>query len=389
MLGGEIAMRSEYDVTVVGGGPAGAAAALAAARCGLSVLVLEARLMPREKLCGGLLSRKTVQIVNRLYGASDKDLIRSGIINYSSHGYGIVFNNTLLCDDSYDYPFHFVDRAVLDAWMLEVSSTAGAEVVTGDAVTAADLKAGQVTLASGRTVRSRFIIGADGANSVVRRAFPVDRRSWGRALASTIEVRIPRSMYPREVDKPEVHIGPIAEGYGWVFPNRETVVVGIGGRARKGENLAVLFRRFLADLNVPDAASIPLKGHPLPFGNYVTKPVYNTGLLAGDAGGLVEPVFGEGIYFAIRSGEAAGLAVAHAVRTGESPEPCYMRHLRSDVYAEIRNSKRMQRALYFFDRYGMTPLVKLGVRMGRSVLLDVIHGRRSFCLFRKNQNTGC
>ncbi|GFM33429.1 NAD(P)/FAD-dependent oxidoreductase [Desulfovibrio subterraneus] len=376
-------MRSEYDVVVVGGGPAGATAALAVARRGCSVLVIEASDLPREKLCGGLLSRKTVRIVNRLHGTTDEDLVRLGIINYSSNGYRIVFDSKPLCDDVYDYPFHFVERAVLDAWLLDRAVEAGADLLTGVPVRDVNLATGAVVLRDGRMVRGRRIIGADGANSVVRRSFPVDKRAWTKSLASTVEVRIPRAQYPKDVAVPEVHIGPIAEGYGWVFPNSDHVVVGLGGRMPGGGNIAALFRVFCHELGIHDTDSLQLKGHPLPFGNYLPRLVHGKGVLAGDAGGLVEPVFGEGIYFAIRSGEAAGESICRSLKRHRSPEAEYMRELRRDVYGEILGSRRMQRVLYFFDRNGLNPLVKWGVRVGREVLLDVIHGRRSFRLFRK------
>lgn len=376
-------MRSQFDVAVVGGGPAGATAALVAAEQGLSVCLLEAHALPREKLCGGLLSRKTMQIVNRLYGADAPLLTAAGIINYSTRGYDVVYDGTLLCSGSYAYPFHFVTRCDFDAWLLGHAERAGVRIRTGCAVTVADAEHGVLTLADGETVRATHIIGADGAKSVVRRAFPVCRKTWAKDVAATVEVRIPREMYPAPVERPQVHIGPVAEGYGWVFPNREDIVVGLGGKVAPGENLAALFRAFLSGLQVPDAQTLTFRGHPLPFGRCMEPPVHGRALLAGDAGGMVEPVFGEGIYFAIRSGEAAALAVGRAIRRNDAPLPYYMDGLRTDVLAEIAGSRRMQRILYFFDRRGLNPLVKFGVKLGSHVLLDIVHGRRSFSSLRQ------
>ncbi len=385
-------LLEQYDVLVVGGGPAGSTAAWAAARKGARVALLEACSVPRGKLCGGLLSRKTIGMLHRLHGMDERALRDCGIIGFSSSRYDVFFGDRLLCSDRYEYPFHFTERAVFDAWLLEQARQAGVAIFSKASVVWADTREGSVHLADGRRTRGRFLIGADGVNSAVRRAFPIDRRRWARSLAATVEVRLPRADLPHAPDKPQIFLGWLAEGYGWVFPQRDFVVVGLGGkldRARE-RSFAKLFRRFLEQVGVRDSPLQPLHGHPLPYGGYLPPLVCGRGLLAGDAGGLVESVFGEGIFFAMRSGELAGEIAARSCTEGKAGTGIaqYPALLREDVLAEIAASRRVQRCIALCGRYELLhPVLRWGVLRGRRALLDVIHGRRSYRHFRRLPDT--
>ena len=130
-------------------------------------------------------------------------------------------------------------------------------------------------------------------------------------------MEVPRNDVRRDVQDPEVYFGIAEWGYGWVFPKRDTLTVGIGGLATENADMPRLFREF-AWTALGAVPAQPVCGSPIPFGNFVARPGRGSTLLVGDAAGLVEPLTGEGIAFAVQSGlsRRAGDHRGHPLRVG-------------------------------------------------------------------------
>jgi len=379
-------MTETYDTIICGGSLAGSAAAVTLARQDRTVLVLDKATFPRSKLCGGLLTWKTVRLLEALFGETPRSLDEAGIIRFASDRYRIRTFSADLAQGAVSYPFHFADRAELDNRLLYHARRAGALVREGEEVAGCDPDRGEVVLKDGRTFRGKYLIGADGVHSTVRASFPeVDARRVRRFTAATIEIRIPAADFPEPVDRPVLYIGFLEAGYGWVFPNGEDVLVGICGLRRRDTHFAKLFRSYLEVLGVDPAALSYQRGHPLPYGSYLREPVHGRALLAGDAGGYVEPLFGEGIFYALCTGMYAGRAVAGALRDGTDPGPAYVRSLRRNVLPELRGSDTLRwwlfRAMQWFGAGSVSRFVNLGA----SPLGDMVHGKRSYHWLKKKE----
>jgi geranylgeranyl reductase family protein len=377
-------MTKTFDALVCGGSLAGSAAALVLARQGRSVAVLDRAVFPRPKLCGGLLTWKTVRLLETLFGETPASLAEAGAVNHASDRYVIRTPNQLLAEGALSFPFHFSDRAVLDALLLGHARRAGAEVFEGAEVATCDPRNGEATLKTGETFRGRFLIGADGANPVVRKSFPnYDRDRWRELTAPTIEIQLDADRLPRVVEHPELYIGQLEAGYGWVFPNPGKAVLGICGLRRGNVNFSRLFREYLEILEIDPNTVSERRGHPLPYGNYLEEPVCGATLLAGDAGGFVEPLFGEGIFFALCTGRYAGEAVAAALAGGTDPGPRYVDRLHRYVLPELRGSDRLRWTLFrSMGLFGPRPLSWF-VKLLGGPLGDMVHGKRSYARLRK------
>jgi len=377
-------MTKPFDTIVCGGSLAGSAAAVTLARQGRSILVLDKATFPRSKLCGGLLTWKTVRLLDHLFGETPESLREQGIIKYVSDRYSIRSFTSTLAEGTVSYPFHLTDRAELDNRLLYHARRAGAQVREGEEVARCDPESGRVFLKDGQVFRGKYIIGADGAHSTVRAAFPeVNLRAMRRYTAATIEVRISATDFPEPVDRPILYIGFQDAGYGWIFPNGDTLLVGICGLRRKDTHFAKLFRTYLDVIGVDPAVLSCQRGHPLPYGCYLHDPVHANALLAGDAGGYVEPLFGEGIFYALCTGMYAGRAVAGALENGTAPGPAYLHRLHRTILPELNGSNTLRWVLFRAMKLFGSSAISRFVNLGAVPLGDMVHGKRSYHWLKK------
>jgi menaquinone-9 beta-reductase len=295
-------VAERFDVIVVGGGPGGSSAARQLAWSGLSVVLLDKARFPRDKLCGGLISERSTKLLEHIFG----DAIAPTYEHVSTGAR--LFYDTEPITHVKDYKtLRLTMRRTFDHALLNAARASGVDVREGIAVTAIAEDRRAVTLSTGEVLRADFIVGADGAASRVRKSvLPAAMDKHG--FATGVEIEIPRALLRRECPDPEIYLGCIRWGYGWIFPKRETFTVGIAGLANKNDDIRGACRAFMQQVLgfVPQET---LPGHPIPFGNHLKEPGVGNVLLVGDAAGFAEPITGEGIAFAMQSGAYAAEAI--------------------------------------------------------------------------------
>jgi geranylgeranyl reductase family protein len=285
-----------WDVAVVGAGPAGAAAALAARRRGASVLLLDRDAFPRDKACGDGIAAHTLDVLTSL-GVPD-----------AADGYAPVRRLRLIGPGGIaverDLPrvAYTVPRRVFDARLVDAAVGAGAEL-RRHTVRAVRDDGDRVVLDD--AIEARVVIGADGAGSVVRRAVgqPVNPpghlafalRGYAASTETVQHIVTTRDRWP---------------AYAWVFPIGDGQANVGYGEVLRG---AALSRPYLvgrlAEL-LPGLEPTGLRGHHLPLSTHRPPPSHGRILLAGDALSLINPFTGEGIFYAVLSGALAGAAAA-------------------------------------------------------------------------------
>ena len=291
----------DYDVLVVGAGPAGATAALAARRSGASVLLLDRSSFPRDKTCGDGIAPHVLDV---LAGLGVDDI---------AAGYEPVRSLSLETPDGVAAgelrrPDYTIPRYVLDARIVDAAVGAGAEL-RRHTVRSVRVEADRVVVDD--TIAAKVLIGADGAGSMVRRALG-HRPNGGRHLAVAMRGYV---AFPGLADQRIVTSGPRWPAYAWAFPIGDgTANVGYGEVMRGGPlSRAHLLDRMAELLPEIDLADVTrLRAHHLPLST--SRPPHGAGrvLLVGDAQSLINPFTGEGIFYAVLSGSLAGHAAAVA-----------------------------------------------------------------------------
>jgi geranylgeranyl reductase family protein len=291
-----------YDVVGVGGGPAGAAAAKAAALRGARVVVLERERLPRYKTCGGGLVGLSTALCGLPAGDLDR-LTRAAVtdVTWTSDG------RWARTRQATEPMFRMILRADFDAALLDAAAAAGAEIRDGVTVTSVDPDDSGVTLAvrNGEPARAAAVIGADGSASrigahvgVVCQQVDVGLEGEFPALHAGFDSRV------------LLDWGPVPGSYGWLFPKGDIWTVGVIGSRHHGAEVRKYYRDFLARLGLPPETAIRDTGHLTRCRTADSPLRRGSVLVAGDAAGFLEPWSREGISYALRSGRIAGECAA-------------------------------------------------------------------------------
>jgi geranylgeranyl reductase family protein len=290
--------RAEWDVAVIGAGPAGLAAASAAAAAGARTIVLERAEHPRYKTCGGGLIGASRSAAARLIEVPARDQITAATVTLRG---GQEFTRSEV------RPFlAMVVRDEFDAALKKRAEENGAQLRQRAQVRAIDQADGPATvrLADGSAVTAAVIIGADGSSGISARHVGAEFDQVDLGLE--LEIAVPARVGAQWAGRVLLDWGAIPASYGWVFPKGDRLTVGVIAARGQGEATKAYLREFVARLGLADYEAVQDSGHltrcradssPLRKGRVI---------VAGDAAGLLDPWTREGISFALRSGALAG-----------------------------------------------------------------------------------
>lgn len=301
-----------HDLIIVGGGPSGASAAKKASAAGLSVLLFEKEKFPRYKPCAGAVS---VRALSYLGGNLPEVLIDNVV-----YGARVKYRDKTVEAFKQEKVALLTTRSRFDGYLLAEAQAAGTEIRVDKIVDFEEEDDHvRVICRQGKEYRAKYLIIAEGAQGNLK--YKISGRNYkkrnGFALVVEIETAdgLGSSFNPQLMD---IQFGITRMGYGWVFPHTSYSSVGLAGMGcymKKGRNQCL---EFLQRCGFPPVSA--LKGHTIPIGGPRQKLVGKRTLLCGDAGGFVDSFSGEGIAYAIRSGQLAAEQIAGHLKKNRAPD---------------------------------------------------------------------
>jgi geranylgeranyl diphosphate/geranylgeranyl-bacteriochlorophyllide a reductase len=365
-----------HDIAIVGGGPAGAMCGERLARAGYAVTIYDEHLA-WEKPCGGGLTHKALQAYPFLLnGPHPKKLIRT-VELISSKGHRALL--------ALDRPIVIYSRVVLNGLLLDRAEAAGCRVVRSR-VSRSDTEGirAKLTIGDSRVEADFVVIAAGARNSLLRGTRPLARNDLEMTLGYFV---------PTQAEGICVKFLRRFEGYLWSFPRCDHLSVGICGSMAKHTSQEL--RRHLHEFM--ECEKVPREGarfysHVLPSPQQQTlsarRVVGENWALVGDAAAWVDPITGEGLYYAMRSGEL----LAETLIARKPAE--YPARIRKAFSADLEFATRIARRFYrgrFLGGAVATRMIQFIERSPtfRALMADLFAGSQNYCSLKRRLFAQC
>jgi len=370
------------DVAILGAGPAGAWAAFVLARGGARVTMFDPS-HPREKACGGGVTGRALSLVRDAVpdGAFPRTVVRTARFTSpdrlatARRARGADEGATVTLDDG---ALVVASRAAFDAALVNAAARAGARLVRAR-VTAVTIDAHGVTLDTGSgRFTAGVVVGADGANSLLRRRVAAPFRRDQLSIATGFFAHGATS------DEIVIELTGDPPGYIWSFPRPDHLAIGICAQEDAGITAAQLRARtagWIDRTGIASRAALEPYSWPIPSltaSDYESLPLAGARwALVGDAAGLVDPITREGIYFALRSADL----VARSLMSGRATST-YAASVGDELVRELARAARLKAGFFrpaFLDL--MVDAVEHSAPV-RRVVADLVAGRQAYATLK-------
>lgn len=361
-----------YDVAVIGSGPSGANAAFQLAKKGLKTIIIEKEHLPRYKTCGG-------GFVFR--GRRDLPFDVSTAVEREFFDVDIRFDAKKLALNTVRKKpiISMVMRDQFDYLIVEQARELGVEVLQDEKLLALDFKAEYAVLTTThKNIYARFIIAADGALSpTAKLAGWEESRLMCPALE--YEIKVPDLDFERLSTSARFDIDVVPFGYGWSFPKKNHLSVGVGNftKSKKKINLKENYRDYLKILGIENVLEEQAHGFIIPVSPRKDGFVKHNVFLIGDAAGFADPLTAEGISNAIYSGKLAAEAIAESNLDLALAEKLYNEKLSEKLLPELELGVKLA-ALFYENRKLRNLLLKKFGQRAAEYMTDIFMGDRTY-----------
>ena len=364
-----------FDVAVVGAGPSGAWTACLLARRGARVALIDPS-HPREKPCGGGVTGRALALLADTIDLDRLPAVRIRQARFAQIDAGTSATVALRQDPS-GSALMVASRREFDGLLVAAARDGGAALVHARVREVAREHAGfRIETSDGQTLHTAFLVGADGANSLVRRRVSRPFRRDQLSIAT--------GFFAMGVSSDEILVELMTDppGYLWSFPRPDHLAIGICAQADTRLTASALRDRtaqWIRRADVAPGRQLVQYSWPIPSLSADDFDALDVGgphwLLAGDAAGLVDPITREGIFFALKSAELAAAALGSTL---PRPDRRYAEAVKSTIAGELASAARFK-ARFFQPRFTRLLLDALNKSAAiRAVMADLFAGTQAY-----------
>ena len=361
-----------YDIAIIGSGPSGASAAFQAAKKGLQVVIIEKEHLPRYKTCGGgFVFRGRRNMPFDVSSAVEREFFDVDIrFDAKKLALNTVRKNPIIS---------MIMRDEFDYLIVQRAEELGVEVLQGEKLISLDFKSEYTILTTtNKQVKAKFIIAADGALSpTAKMAGWEESRLMCPALE--YEIKVPEEDFERLSKSARFDIDVVPYGYGWSFPKKNHLSVGVGNftKSTKKINLKENYRDYLKILGIETVLEEEAHGFIIPISPRKDGFVKQNVFLIGDAAGFADPLTAEGISNAIYSGKLAAEAIAESNLNVVEAEKSYLEKLNQKLIPELELGVKLA-ALFYENKNLRNLLLKKFGQRAAELMTDIFMGDRIY-----------
>lgn len=362
-----------YDVLIIGAGPAGSLLSYLLCELKLKVALIDKANFPRKKVCAGGLPSKVLDILP----FDIKPIIEKEISQIT-----LFYKLQKEFTKSYRKPLlYMVNRDKFDAYLVQKARTLGVDFFDKEAVQSLKFEDDfwNITTTS-RLLKAKIIVGADGANGFVAKNVglnPIDILDIG------IQVDVPIKQVSRNTaltDRVILDWGSIPDGYGWIFPKKDSLSIGVKGPVKMGKGLKLYLEKMLQHFQL-DIKDFVITGHLIPH-HISEKPISKEKvLLVGDAAGLVDCWTGEGIFYSLKSAQIAAREIKRFFDGHYKALSNYESAINAEIMPELMTSHHFLNKFNYFSSVAFRVIKKYDYPW--DLFCRIMRGDRTFLETKK------
>lgn len=358
-----------FDVAVIGSGPAGASAALKLAENNFSVIIIEKETLPRYKTCGGGFAFR---------GRREMPFDISSVVEREFYKLDVFFDKVgaHFSPERKDPVISMVMRDEFDNLLVEKAKEAGTILLQNHKLNDITFNETTILHTSQGDINAKFVIAADGALSpTAKLAGWKETRYLIPALEYEVEV-LPQD-FERLSKQVRLDFDAVPLGYGWSFPKKNHLSIGVASARRTKINLKEYYREYLHTLGIKEVVNESFHGFQIPLTTRTDGFVRKNVFLVGDAAGFADPLSAEGISNAIISGRLAAESIIEGALNSEKSEELYTQKLEESLLPELKMGVYLSKLFYENEKARNFLIKRYGARVC-DAMTDILMGDKTY-----------